>query len=62
MIFPENYKEKTLLDKYQFLLSKMPASYLLSHPRKVELQECTDLCEKVKILEEIYETEEEKKR
>ena len=60
MIFPENY-EKTLLDKYQFLLSKMPATYLLSHPRKSELQECTDLCEKVKILEAIYETEKERK-
>lgn len=42
------------LRKYEIMLNEMSYAALLAHPLKEELKACTDLAEKVKLLEKIY--------
>lgn len=42
------------LRKYEIMLDEMPFSFLLEHPMKEQIKACTDLHEKVLLLQKIY--------
>lgn len=45
------------LERYKELLDKIPTEVLLNHPLKDQMKECTDLHEKVVLLERVYSGE-----
>ena len=42
------------IQKYEKMLDQIPYTVLLDHPKKEQMKACTDLHEKVLLLEEIY--------
>lgn len=52
--FLESWERYDDLRKYEIMLNEISYAELLAHPLKEELKACTDLAEKVKLLEKIY--------
>lgn len=52
--FMEYWNRLPDLNKYEKMLDTIPYTVLLNHPMKEQLKNCTDLHEKVQLLEKIY--------
>ena len=52
--FMEKWDRLQDIDKYGIIFDTIPYSLLLQHPMKEQLKACTDLHEKVALLEKIY--------
>lgn len=52
--FMEKWDRLHDIDKYGIIFDTIPYSLLLQHPMKEQLKACTDLHEKVALLEKIY--------
>ena len=52
--FMEDWNRLPDLRKYEKMLDRIPYTVLLDHPMKEQLKNCTDLHEKVQLLEKIY--------
>ena len=52
--FMEDWNRLQDIKKYEKMLDRIPYSVLLDHPLKEQLKNCTDLHEKVTLLEKIY--------
>lgn len=52
--FMEEWNRLPDIVKYEKIMSRFSAAWLLQHPMKEQLKACTDLHEKVTLLEKIY--------
>lgn len=52
--FMENWNKLPDIVKYERILNRLSYAWLLKHPLKEQLKACTDLHEKVMLLEKIY--------